>query len=229
MINYLLEIIAGVLAAIVVLSLHEFAHAYVAYKCGDPTAKFSGRMTLNPVKHFDPLGMLTFVIAGFGWARPVPVNPNNFRNSRWGTFWTSSAGIFINLISAFLFYPIFILVVKYVCPIFEGKYAAEFFYYLFAFLYLRSLSFCVFNLLPIYPLDGFRMVDAFNRKRGKVYWFLRQYGYYFLLGFILLHYLTSYIPVLAYIDVLGYIMTYVVRYIRFPIELFWDWILGFII
>ena len=77
--TYFFELLASFLAVIAVISLHEFAHAFVAYKCGDPTAKFSGRMTLNPVKHFDLWGMLCFAVAGFGWAKPVPINPYNFR------------------------------------------------------------------------------------------------------------------------------------------------------
>ncbi len=228
MIEYFLQIIAGLLAAIIVLSLHEYAHALVAYKCGDPTAKFLGRMTLNPAKHFDPLGLIAFAIAGFGWAKPVPINPNNFHNYRWGTFWTSAAGILTNLFTAFLFYPLYYLVVRFVCPMFAGKYAELFFYYFFAFLYLRSLSFCVFNLLPVYPLDGFRMIDAFNRRRGKVYWFIRNYGYYCLLGLILVHYAASRFHLFAYLDILGYVMTYAIRYLRWPIELFWNWIFGII-
>ena len=75
---YLVQLIASFLAVALVITLHEFAHAFVAYKCGDPTAKFSGRMTLNPIKHFDPLGILMFALAGFGWAKPVPINPYNF-------------------------------------------------------------------------------------------------------------------------------------------------------
>lgn len=104
--EYLIEILAGLIAAVVVITFHEFAHAFVAYKCGDPTAKFSGRMTLNPIKHFDPLGMLMFALVGFGWAKPVPINPNNFRNYKAGAFWTSAAGIIMNYAMAFVLYPV---------------------------------------------------------------------------------------------------------------------------
>ena len=79
-IYYFIAVAAQFLAVIVVVTTHEFAHAFVAYKCGDPTAKFSGRMTLNPLKHIDPLGILMFALAGFGWAKPVPVNPYNFKD-----------------------------------------------------------------------------------------------------------------------------------------------------
>lgn len=225
----LILLVAQFFAVVVVISLHEFAHAYVAYKCGDPTAKFSGRMTVNPVKHFDALGMLAFALVGFGWAKPVPVNPNNFKNYRWGSFWTSAAGIITNYITAFLFYPLFALVSYYLIPMLAGKYAAVFLNRLFACLFIYSLSFCVFNLLPFYPLDGFRMVDALNKKQGKVYTFLRRYGYYILLGLMLVSMLSNRIPYLGYIDILGYVMEFAVNIFGKPIILFWDWLLGFVL
>lgn len=206
------------------VTTHEFAHAFVAYKCGDPTAKFSGRMTLNPLKHFDPLGILMFALAGFGWAKPVPVNPYNFKDYKWGSFWTSAAGIITNYISAFLFCPIFAVVYCFVLPHVTNAYLAQFIYSLFASLVLCSLSFCVFNLLPFYPLDGFRIVDALDTKRGRVYRFLRKYGYFILLGLIALHWLASRISILGYIDILGYVMNYVVWAFSAPITMFWQWI-----
>ena len=105
----IVALLAQFLAVVVVLTFHEFAHAYAAYKCGDPTAKFCGRMSLNPAKHFDPIGLFAFVFAGFGWAKPVPINPNNFDNYKKGAFWTASAGVLTNYIMAFLFYPVYIL------------------------------------------------------------------------------------------------------------------------
>jgi Zn-dependent protease len=217
-------LLGSFLAVMIVITLHEFAHAFVAYKCGDPTAKFCGRMTLNPVKHFDPLGILMFAVAGFGWAKPVPVNPNNFKHYRSGSFWTSAAGIITNYLSAFLFCPIWALVFLYVMPKFEGMYMYYFLQGFFASLVVSSLSFCLFNLLPFYPLDGFRMVDALNKNQGKVYTFLKQYGYYILLGLSLIHFLASRIPYLYYIDVLGYVLTFVKGILAKPITLFWEWI-----
>lgn len=223
--EYLFELLAQFLAVAVVLTFHEFAHAFVAYKCGDPTAKFSGRMTLNPTKHFDPLGLIAFAFAGFGWAKPVPVNPYNFKNYRWGSFWTSAAGILVNYLMAFTIYPLFVLVVRFVCPVFSGTYMSSFLYNLFGGMVSCSLSFCVFNLLPLYPLDGFRMVDALNKKRGKVFQFLRDKGQFVLLALILIHFLSSRVPYLGYIDVLGYVLTYAVNTIAKPIILLWKWIL----
>ncbi len=224
-----MQLVASFFAVIVVITVHEFAHAFVAYKCGDPTAKFQGRMTLNPVKHFDPLGILAFVFLRFGWAKPVPVNPNNFKNYRWGSFWTSAAGIIANYIMAFLFYPLLVLAFYYVIPAWQGLYASFFVYALAYFLFAYCLIFALFNFLPFYPLDGFRMVDALNVKRGSVYRFLRQYGYYILLGLMLISMLSQYLPMLGYINVLGYLSDFAINVLGKPITLFWDWIFGFIL
>ena len=222
--EYLIHLLASFLAVMIVITLHEFAHAFVAYKCGDPTAKLSGRMTLNPIKHFDPLGILMFALAGFGWAKPVPINPYNFRKYRSGSFWTSAAGIIVNYLSAFVFCPIYGLIYIYVLPHVQGMYWEIFLQTLFSGLVIYSLSFCVFNLLPFYPLDGFRMVDALARRRGKFYWFLRRYGYYILLGLIFVHYIAGRIPYLYVIDVLGYVLSFVRHIFGAPITLFWNWI-----
>ena len=219
-------IFAQFLAAAVVLS---FAHAYAAYKCGDPTAKYAGRLTLNPLKHFDLWGIVMFALAGFGWAKPVPINPNNFDNYRKGSFWTSIAGVLMNYCMAFVLYPLFLLIVIYVCPFFAGTYMEMFLEYLFWGMFASSLSFCIFNLLPLYPLDGFRVVDAVNTKRGKVYWFLRQYGYYILMGLILVHAFADTIPFLAYIDVLSYVLTFATDFFGQHIILLWNWIFSFIL
>lgn len=93
-IAYLLLLAVAVLAA---LTLHELAHGYVAYRCGDPTAKMLGRLSLNPLKHLDPFGAACLVLLGFGWAKPVPVNPRNFRDYRRDDFMVSIAGITVNL------------------------------------------------------------------------------------------------------------------------------------
>lgn len=229
MMEYLIEILAGLIAAVVVITFHEFAHAFVAYKCGDPTAKFSGRMTLNPIKHFDPLGMLMFALVGFGWAKPVPINPNNFRNYKAGAFWTSAAGIIMNYAMAFVLYPVYVLAVTYLCPLFAGRYAELFIFYVFYMLFAYSLNFCIFNLLPFYPLDGFRIYDALTTRRGKFYWFLRQYGYYIFLGLMLVSILARRIPVLGYVDVLGYVMDFALNIFGKPITFIWDLILNAIL
>ena len=225
----IVALLAQFLAVVVVLTFHEFAHAYAAYKCGDPTAKFCGRMSLNPAKHFDPIGLFAFVFAGFGWAKPVPINPNNFDNYKKGAFWTALAGVLTNYIMAFLFYPVFVLTWIYVLPLFAGKYMAYFLYALTWGLFIYSLSFCVFNLIPLYPLDGFRIVDATTTRKGKIYWILRQYGQYILMGLILVHFAASRIPYFGYIDLLGYGLSFAENVFGKPITLFWDWIFQLIL
>ena len=225
--EHFVELLASFLAVMIVVCLHEYAHAYVADKCGDPTARFSGRLTLNPLAHFDPIGIVMFALIGFGWANPVPINPYNFKDYKRGCLLTSSAGVIVNYICAFLFYPIFGLVLNFVIPIFSGKYLSTFLFYLFYCLIVYSLSFCVFNLLPFYPLDGFRIIDALNKKRGKIFWFLKENGHKILLGLILISALADRFWLFKYIDVLGFILNIAISVFGKPIMLFWNWIFEF--
>ena len=222
-INYL----AQFLAVMLVLSFHEFAHAYVANKCGDPTARMMGRMTLNPINHIDPVGAILFVVTGFGWARPVPINPSNFKN-RWGLFFTAAAGIVTNYIMAFLIYPIYILVLAYVCPIFAGTYMSIFLDGLFSSLIVVSLSCTIFNLLPLSPLDGFRIVEALDKKSGKIYRFLRVYSRYILIGLLIISLLSSRIPMLDSINILGNLLSRAVNAMLDNIFSCWKWMFNFI-
>ena len=216
------RLLAGFIAVVTVLTLHEFSHAFVAYKCGDPTAKLYGRMTLNPLKHFDPMGLFFFVFAHFGWAKPVPVNTNNFNNRKWGNFWTSAAGILTNYLSAFLiFYPLACLTSIYVAPVFAGTYFSFFLTTLTYNLYWYSISFAVFNFLPFYPLDGFRVCDTLVGYRSKAFNYLRQYGSYILMGLILIRLFSDYFTLLKYFDILGYAMQYLGGILSWPIQKLW--------
>lgn len=226
MIPYFFQLLASFLAVMIVVTVHEYAHAYVAVKCGDLTPQLNGRLSLNPIRHFDPLGILMFAIAGFGWAKPVPINPYNFRDYKKGSFLTSSAGIVVNYSSAFLFYPLYLVCVLYFPESLSNTYASIFFPKVFFLLYSYSLSFSVFNLLPFYPLDGFRIMDALDKKRGKAYWFLRQYGYYILLGLILVSILADYSTLFASLNVLGYLLRFTTNVLAKPITFFWGQIFG---
>ncbi|MCI8499855.1 MAG: site-2 protease family protein [Clostridia bacterium] len=155
--NYVIELVASFFAVVIVLTLHEFAHAFVAYKCGDLTPKFNKRLTLNPMRHFDLVGLLCFTFVGFGWAKPVPINPNNFKHYRRGLAFTSTAGVIMNYLTAFLSLPFFMLVVNF-CP--EIPLLTSFLLIFTRSLFSYSLSFCVFNLLPFFPLDGFNFLSA---------------------------------------------------------------------
>lgn len=139
----------------VAFTFHEFSHAYVAYKFGDPTAKKQGRLTLNPFQHLDPIGTLLIFIAGFGWARPVPVNSNYFKKPRLAGVLVSVAGPLSNLILASLGFVIWFSINKAATAASIPVNVAEF---LDLFIQLNIVLF-IFNLLPFPPLDGYRIVE----------------------------------------------------------------------
>ena len=152
---------------------HEYAHAFVAYKNGDDTAKMMGRLTLNPIKHFDLLGALCFIFFRFGWAKPVPINSLRFRNYKKGIITTSIAGIVANLILGFLSMGLYVLCLKYFN---NNNFASIFLINLFEFSASINISLMIFNLLPIYPLDGFNFISAFLPQSGSFVRFMRRNG-----------------------------------------------------
>lgn len=162
-------------AILLALSIHEFAHGYVAYQLGDPTPKHQGRLTLNPLAHLDFMGTLLLIVAHFGWAKPVMVNPANFRiNQKKGMLYVALAGPVSNLILAFIAALLYNLTVKY---------NASFFWVLSAeALLVINLSLAVFNLIPIPPLDGSKILAGLlpYHKQGIVYQ-LEAYGPFILI------------------------------------------------
>ena len=222
--SYVIEILASFFAVVVVLTLHEFAHAFIAYKCGDPTPKFAKRLSVNPLRHFDPVGLICFTLVGFGWAKPVPINPNNFKHYKRGLAFTSVAGVVMNYITAFLSLPLFLVVVNY-CP--EIPFLSSFLYYLTYFMFAYSLSFCVFNLLPLYPLDGFNLLSALAKPWNRVVRFLKKYGYYILLALVAESFVCNAlvragIPQADYANVLGWIMKFATNIFGYPIVALWN-------
>ncbi|KIL49697.1 site-2 protease family protein [Jeotgalibacillus soli] len=149
---------------IIAFTLHEYAHAYVAYKFGDPTAKNQGRLTFNPIKHLDPIGTILILIIGFGWARPVPVNRFYFKRPRLAGVLVSIAGPLTNLVLAFIAQGLYMgLVIGGVelPPFAIGL--------LNTMVYLNILLF-IFNLIPLPPLDGYRIIADLvpNNVRPKL-------------------------------------------------------------
>lgn len=173
-----IPLIAGVL--LIAFTVHEFAHAYTAYKLGDPTAKDQGRLTLNPMQHLDPIGTLLIFIAGFGWARPVPVNRYHFKNPRVGGILVSLMGPISNFVLAIIGMAIMYVLVLTGLQASLPQLVMQFFN---LFVYLNVLLF-VFNLLPLPPLDGYRIVEDLvpPRIRAK----MTQYEVYGSLIFLIL-------------------------------------------
>jgi Zn-dependent protease len=161
------------------LTLHEFAHAYVSYKLGDPTAKYLGRVTLNPLKHLDPLGTILLLFVGFGWGKPVPFDPRNLRNPKRDAALISFAGPFSNLVLAVLFAGLF--------HITSNSSGVALFASVFAFLMVNfNLVLAFFNLIPIHPLDGFKVVYGMLPNNLAIQWIqFEKYGIYFLLFLLL--------------------------------------------
>ncbi len=217
MVQQIIEYISIFLALMAVLSIHEFAHAFVAVKSGDNTPRLYDRYTINPFAHFDLFGLISFAIIRVGWAKPMPVNPNNFKHFKLGCFLVSIAGIVSNYLLAFIVYPLILLAIIYV-PTF-GKFT-EVLILTLRFIYGLSLNFAVFNLLPIYPLDGFRVVDVFVKKRSKAYYAFKKYGVYVFFAFILLGIIAD-VTNIYQLDVLSNAITEVSNFIGTPIRLFW--------
>lgn len=148
--DQIVAIVIQIIAILFVLVTHEFAHAYVAYKFGDTTAKDMGRLSLNPLKHLDLIGTLSLFLFRFGWAKPVPINSNNFKNHKLGMFCVSIAGIVINLITA--------LIALFIIYLFQLDGVL---YLLFNNIFIYGIVFAIFNILPIPPLDGSKMIATF--------------------------------------------------------------------
>ncbi len=158
--------------------VHELAHGWVASLMGDPTARVHGRLTLNPLKHLDPVGTAMLFIFGFGWAKPVPVNLGLIRNTRMGLIWVSSAGILANLVFAFLA----ILMLRLLSPS-----SSESIGLLLYYLAQINIILASFNLIPIPPLDGSKILMGFLPDRvGYAMARLEPFGFFIIIGLLYL-------------------------------------------
>lgn len=203
----LLAFLALVITLVVSLTAHEFAHAFAANLNGDDTAKRAGRLTLNPRVHFDPFGFFAAALFGFGWAKPVPVNSMRFRKYKKGMAWVAVSGVLVNLALAIVFGAIYVVFIKY------GTIPNNFMFLIYKIaelmLVLNSCLF-VFNLLPIYPLDGFNLVSTYLKYDNKYTQFMRQYGHFVLLSVLFL---------------LSPVIMTLIDGVIFPILKFWSWII----
>lgn len=163
-------------ALLFAISIHEYAHAQCADSMGDPTPKLMGRLTFNPMAHLDPIGALLLVVAGFGWAKPVAINTSNFRNIREGIIKVSLAGPGANLFLCFLA-ALLAAVMKTFGLLSDGVYQ------FLLWMQLYNVWFAFFNLLPIPPLDGSRLLSELlpYEQAYKFDNFVGQYGFYILL------------------------------------------------
>lgn len=178
--SYLLSILLGVIPSLFCITLHELAHGFVAYRLGDDTARNAGRLTLNPLKHLDPMGLLMMLVFRFGWAKPVPVYMMNFRNPKQGMALTALAGPICNFLITVVFLFLYGLLVRPLSTSDIGKTALE----LFQLTAYISLGFCIFNLIPIPPLDGSKIL--FAALPEQAYWKLMRYERYGSIALILL-------------------------------------------
>lgn len=178
------DFVMSMSAVIICITIHEFAHAYSAYRAGDNTPKAQNRLSLNPLDHLDPVGTIMMVVSslsgfGIGWGKPVQVNPYNFRHPRWGNLWVSLWGPLSNVLTAVVVGIALRLTVNHLAPN-----VALFLFYLAA----VSIGLAVFNLIPIYPLDGSHILASLlPLEHAKQYEaMMSRYGMLIFLGLIFL-------------------------------------------
>lgn len=205
-------------ALFICMSFHEFAHAHAALKEGDYTSKALKRYTLAPFAHIDGAGLLMLLFFGFGFAKPVPVDERNFKRGRRSALRVSFAGVLVNIligvISCFLYVLIYVL---WPALFKDYGFISQLYYYFFNFMISLNFSFAVFNLLPIYPLDGYRIVSACSKTDNAFLRFVRIYGFWIML-FVLI---SGVLEVL-----LGGVVEFLANGLIELFEKFFNWIVG---
>ncbi len=176
-------LIIFLLGLLLAITIHEYAHAYAAYKCGDPTAKLMGRLSLNPLVHLDPLGTIFLFLVGFGWGKPVPTNPNNY-SKRSDEICVAMAGIVANMIVAIvLAIPIRIASIQGITI------DSNFWLSMLSIIVDMNIILAAFNILPIYPLDGSHIVEYFMDQETQH--LFQAYSPYVLFAILILDRVTN--------------------------------------
>ena len=185
--NYqvIIEYIYLVPVVLISLSFHEFSHAFIAYKLGDPTAKNMGRLTLNPLRHLDILGTIMMFVAKIGWAKPVQINPAFFKDRRKGTLYVSAAGPFSNLLLAFIFaFPMLYIDSKYNLIVLGISDIRIILFDICFLLFIVNINLAIFNLIPVPPLDGSKILSGILPPRQ--YYKILQYENYISIIFLVI-------------------------------------------
>ncbi len=176
--SQLIQLLVSVPAVLLCLSVHEACHGYMAYALGDPTAKHAGRLTLDPIRHLDPIGTICLLFFHVGWAKPVPVNPGNFKHPRRDIALVSLAGPVSNfllaLVALFLYYPLRLAESSIVMTIALMLYMVA----------VISIGLGVFNLIPVPPLDGSKILLSFLPRKYE--WKFAQYQQFIQFGLLIL-------------------------------------------
>ncbi len=179
--SYIMGLILSIPGLVLALSLHEFAHGYAAYKMGDNTAKYQGRLTLNPLDHLDPIGTICLFLFRFGWAKPVPINPYNFRNRRLGVIVVSLAGPFMNFFVALLSGFIYVAIMRFAPAGVFTIFLSNVIYYCM----MLNVGLMTFNLIPLPPLDGSKVLFEFLPYRYReTFYMVERYASLILMALL---------------------------------------------
>ena len=185
------------------LTLHEFSHAYIANRCGDSTSRDQGRVSLNPLKHIDPLGFIMLLVAGFGWAKPVEFEEKNLKNPRTDVLKIAAAGPVSNALLAIVLSAVYVIFKDLeTTDFYSGKYLIN---ELFIYTIYINWGLFIFNLIPIPPLDGSHLLLTYFKKYPDIYKALYRYGTFILLGLIVVSAVSKYnlLPIWPAIRFLG--------------------------
>ncbi|MCI7145886.1 MAG: site-2 protease family protein [Clostridiales bacterium] len=180
--EWLLDKILLIPAVIIGLSFHEFGHAAVAYRLGDGTPKAQGRVTLNPLAHIDWMGLAALFFCGFGWGKPVQINPYNFKHRRRDEFLVALAGVVMNLLTA----VVFAVIAHFLMGVIPNTTMGEGIWTMIMYIIQINLVLMIFNLIPCPPLDGFNILaEIFGFGNTETYWRIYQYGNWILVAIII--------------------------------------------